>query len=169
MLVHDESTARRNRARIRINWSRELTFSPRQVGYISENIPDGRGIYCIYAKSDLFDYSLPHWPTKRWNSVVYIGSGWINQRLISHLTRRKNDVLSEFIDNYDLAYRYERIFDDDEQDWPKIAEASLLSLFIEKFGDLPPANRRQESIPYLGLHILDINESVNFSVLARGK
>jgi hypothetical protein len=169
MLVHNESTARRDRARIRINWSRELAFSLRQIGYIGEYVPDERGIYCIYAKNYLFDYSSPLWPTKRWNSVVYVGSGWIRQRLIHHLTRRKNDVLSEFIDNYDLAYRYERVFDDDEQDWPRIAEALLLSLFTEKFDDLPPANRRQESIPYLGLHILDIDESDNFSVLARGK
>ncbi len=168
MLIYDESTVRRARVRIRVNWSRELTFSTRQINFIQDSIPDGRGVYCVYAKNHLFPYSSPLWPKRRWSSRVYIGSGWIGNRLCRHLSRRENDVLSDFIKNYELAYRYALIVDDDDN-WPRIAEASLLHLFLGQFGKLPPANRRQESIPDLSLHVLHIDESENFRLVARGR
>lgn len=168
MQVYDESTERRARTRVRLNWSRELSFSPRQINYIGENVSAARGIYAVYAKDHLFSYDSQCWPTRRWSSRVYLGSGWIGERLCRHLSRRENDVLSGYVDNFRLAFRYAFVADDWE-DWPKITEASLLHLFNEQFGDLPPANRRRESIPQLGLHVLHIDESSNFRFIARGK
>lgn len=169
MRVYDESTSRQARARVHVNWSRELTFSERQLGYIKINVPAERGVYCVYAKHHLFPYALPAQPTKWWCGIVYIGSGWLNERLGCHLIVKKNDVLEDYLNDYELAYRYARIVDDQEEDWPRIVEASLLHLFIDKFGALPPANRRKERIPDLGLHRLAVHESDNFSVLARGR
>lgn len=153
---------------MRINWARELTFSERQVGYISRNVPDARGVYCIYAKDYRFDYASPEWSTARWSRVVYIGCGWLHKRLCSHLRQKKNYVLTEYLDNYELAYRYDRIVDTDEHDWSRTIEAGLLGLFIKKFGSLPPANRREETFPELDLDGFLLDESPNFSVLTRG-
>lgn len=164
MQVYDESTERR----VRLNWSREFSFSPRQINHVGGAIPAGRGVYVVYAKDYLFPYASLLWPTQRWSSRVYIGSGWINERLCRHLSRRENDVLSGYIDNFRLAYRYAFVTDNKE-DWPKITEASLLRLFNEQFDDLPPANRRREFIPDLGLNILHIDESGNFHFVARGE
>lgn len=168
MQVYDESTSRRACARVRVNWSRELSFSSRQVNFICERVPDIRGVYCVYAKRDLFPYSSPSWPTQRWSSRIYIGSGWLKERLARHLSRRENDVLSGFTDDYHLAYRFAPIVDCGE-DWPRITEASLLRLFNDQFGKLPPANRRHESMPNLGLHVLHVDESDNFRLAARGE
>jgi hypothetical protein len=165
--VYDESTMRRAIARIRLNWSRELAFSSRQINYLNAAIPQGRGIYAVYAKDHLFPYDSPDWPTQRWSSCVYLGSGWIGQRLCRHLARRENDVLSGYIDNFRLACRYAFVTDSDE-DWPKVAEASLLRLFVDQYDNLPPANRRRESIYDFGLHVLHVDESENFRFIARG-
>jgi hypothetical protein len=40
------------------------------------------------------------------------------------------------LDGYKLAYRYAPIADVLEEGWPRIIEASLLHLFIDKFGTL---------------------------------
>jgi hypothetical protein len=168
MQVYDESTVRTARARIRLNWSREFSFSPRQINHISESIPAGRGVYAVYSKDYLFPYDSPLWPTQRWSSRVYLGSGWISKRLCRHLSRRENDVLSGYIESFKLVCRYAFIAEE-EEDWPKITEASLLRLFTEKFGDLPPANRRWEYIPDLDLDLLHIDESGNFHFVARGE
>jgi hypothetical protein len=50
MHLYNESTTRRSILRAQINWSRELTFSPRQINYILNRVPHVRGVYCIYAK-----------------------------------------------------------------------------------------------------------------------
>lgn len=168
MQVYDESTSRRARARVRVNWSRELSFSSRQINFICECVPDVRGVYCVYAKHDLFPYSSPLWPAQRWSSRIYVGSGWLRERLARHLSRRENDVLSGFTDDYHLVYRFAPIVDGDE-DWPRITEASLLHLFYAQFGKLPPANRRREPTPTLDLHVLHVDESDNFRLAARGK
>jgi len=44
----------------------------------------------------------------------------------------------------------------------------FLNLFKRKFNDLPPANRRLESIPDLDLEEFALDESENFSALVRG-
>lgn len=165
MRVYDESTSRRAISGVFVNWSRELTFSERQIGFIQNNLPDDRGVYCIYAKDYLFSYSSPKWTTNRWSGIVYIGSGCLSQRLSFHLAKKKNNILEEYLSNHNLAYRYDRIADDLEDDWSRIVEASLLHFFVQKFGALPPANRRKETIPELELHTLNIRESSNFSVL----
>lgn len=169
MHIYNESTPRRKIWSVRINWSRELTFSERQAGYISQSVPQARGVYCIYAKHYRFAYTSPDWPTARWSRVVYIGCGWLHNRLCSHLRHKKNDALAGYLDGYELAYRYDRIDDtDEERDWPRVVEAGLLGLFVAKFGTLPPANRREETFPELGLDGFILDEAPNFSVLRRG-
>lgn len=117
MRVYDESTSRQARARIHVNWSRGLTFSERQTSYIKRNVPAVRGVYCVYAKSHLFSYlSADQQVIRRRSRVVYIGSGWLNQRLSCHLSVKKNDVLTDYLDSYELAYRYAPIVDDREED-----------------------------------------------------
>src|SRR5258706_3110940 len=87
MHIYDESTSRRRIWRVQINWSRELTFSGRQINFISEKVAEARGVYCIYAKDYKFRFTSADWPTDRWSKVVYIGSGWLNQRLCAHLDK----------------------------------------------------------------------------------
>jgi hypothetical protein len=84
------------------------------------------------------------------------------------LTYKRNNILAGYLAQYELAYRYDRIVEDDEHDWPKTVEALMLHLFKRKFGKLPPANRRQEKIPPLDLDEFLVDQSWNFSVLARG-
>ena len=166
MRLYDESTQRRIIWRVQINWSRELTFSERQANFITNNIPNQRGVYCIYAKYRTFPYPSPIWATKRWSSVIYIGSGWLDSRLCAHLTKKRNDLLAQYLNEYDLAYRYDRIVDDDENlDWPRTVEASLLYFFVNQFGRLPPANRRTERLPTLPTHKVFVNQSDNFNFL----
>jgi len=45
MHIYDESTSRRRIWSVQINWSRELTFSERQINFIAENIVESRGVY----------------------------------------------------------------------------------------------------------------------------
>ena len=147
MHIYNESTQRRTIWRVQINWKRELTFSERQIKFINKTVPHVRGVYCIYTKHRIFDYQSQDWPTKRWSRVVYIGSGWLDDRLCSHLKHKKNDLLSEFLANHELAYRFDRIVHSDFFDWRKTVEAYLLRLFEDKFGSLPRANLRREAIP----------------------
>lgn len=168
MHIYNRSTPRRIIWSVRINWSRELTFSERQISYISQYVPKERGVYCIYAKNRVFS----HWDNElgraRWSPVVYIGCGWIRSRLCSHLKHKKNDLLAEFLDNHDLAYRYDRIDNSDpDWDWPRVVEAGLLRIYLERFGSLPPANRREETFPDLDLDGFLVDESDNFSVMRR--
>ncbi len=168
MHIYDESTQRRTRWSVSINWSRELTFSPRQASFILRNVPKARGVYCIYAKCCSWDYKHRNWPTKRRSRVVYIGSGWLHQRLSAHLLRKKNPLLNDHCDKHELAYRFDRVADDDpDLDWPRTVEAHLLEMFIEKFKDLPPANRKEETVPNLDVDEFIIEESSNFSVFSR--
>jgi hypothetical protein len=169
MHLYNQSTSRRRVLRAQINWSRELTFSERQVNYVVGNVPNARGVYCIYSKTHLFAYDSPQGTKKRWSPVIYIGSGWLDRRLCAHLRYQKNDVLAEYLSHYQLAYRYDRIFDNDDfQDWPRTVEAGLLFCFKDKFSELPPANRREELIPAMELDQFILAESGNFSVLKRG-
>lgn len=167
MHIYDESTPRRTIWRVQINWKRELTFSERQINYIRTKIPKVRGVYCIYAKYHKFRYSSLDWPTDRWSKVIYIGSGWLRDRLCAHLTYKKNDLLAEYLDKYELAYRYDRIVDTDVVDWPKTVEASLLHLFENQFGTIPLANRRRETIPEIPIHEFVVQQSPYFNFLAR--
>lgn len=169
MLIHNVSTARRRRHKAQINWSRELTFSYRQINFIAQNVPHARGVYCIYAKDRVFSYEMPHRLNKLWNSVVYVGCGWLDQRLKHHLRYEKNDVLADYLADHDLAFRYAPIFDEDEDvDYPRAVEAGILCLFQQKFGLLPPANRREENLPALNCDVFIVNESPNFSVFWQG-
>src|SRR5713226_1079066 len=111
MHIFDESTSRRTIWSVHINWSRELTFSERQINFITENVAEARGVYCIYAKDYKFRYSSPDWITDRWSKVIYLGSGWLNERLCAHLSARRNERLAHCIDNYRLAFRCDRIVD----------------------------------------------------------
>jgi len=160
MRIYDESTSRTNRLVVKVNWSRELTFSTRQVNYILDYVPDERGVYCIYAKEDKWRYK-----PRKLSGLVYIGCGWLNERLSRHLQRQENDILADFLENHELAYRYDRIYDDDEEeDWPRIAEAALLDIFKQKYGDIPLANRREEKVPELNC-VFTIEEPYYFSIL----
>lgn len=168
MHIHDESTSRRTVWCVKINWSRELTFSGRQLNFIKGSVPHDRGVYCIYAKYRTFDHESPDWPTKRWSSVIYIGSGWLDDRLCAHLKLRKNESLSGLQEVHELGYRYDRIVHSEVVDWPKTVEAYLLRLYEDKFGSLPPANRRREAIPDIPIDRFLVQQSPNFDYLARG-
>jgi hypothetical protein len=168
MHIHDDSTPRRTIWRVQINWKRALTFSGQQINFIKRTVPHVRGVYCIYAKSRTFAYESPDWLTKRWSSVVYIGSGWLDDRLCAHLKHKKNDLLTEYLSNYDLAYRFDRIVHSEVLDWPKTVEASMLQLFEDRFGKLPPANRRREAIPEIPIDRFVVQQSPNYNYLARG-
>lgn len=151
---------------MQLNWSRELTFSERQINFIAQNVPESRGVYCIYAKDYRFRFRSTDSPTDRWSKVLYIGSGWLNQRLCAHLSEQRNNVLGDYIHNYRLAFRCDRIVDVDELDWPKTVEAYLLQEFEHKFCALPVANRRRETIPDLPLDLFVLNQR-HFNFLAR--
>jgi hypothetical protein len=154
---------------VRINWSRELTFSERQASYISRFIPKARGVYCVYAKGYKFPHTDPDSARTRWSHLVYIGCGWLHQRLCSHLTHKRNDILTGYLDKYQLAYRFDRIVDTDgEQDWPRVVEAGLLQRYLNVFGALPQANKREEMLPSLDLDEFLLDEADNFSILWRG-
>lgn len=168
MHIYDESTIRQRVWRVQINWSRELTFSERQINFIKGVVPHARGVYCIYAKDYCFDYQSPSWPTKRWSSVVYVGSGWLDSRLSAHLCYLKNSYLSNFLTENRLAYRFDRIVESEVENWPRNVEAFLLHLFEEKFGRIPPCNRRRERIPNLTINKFRIRQSANFDFLSRG-
>lgn len=165
MHIYDESTRQRSRWCFRINWSRELTFSERQINYIYSNVPDERGVYCVYAK----DYKFPHSidGLTRWSPIVYIGSGWLHERLSRHLDRKENNDLATYLEENELAYRYARIVEDKDFDAPKTVEALLLNDYAETFGSCPPANRRMETVPDLGIDELCVEEPDYFSVLIR--
>jgi hypothetical protein len=167
MHIYDESTSRRTIWSVQINWSKELTFSERQIRFIAENVPESRGVYCIYAKDRKFRFSCDDRPTDRWSRVVYIGSGWLNQRLCAHLYERRNNLLAHYLDTHRLAFRCDRIADTDTTDWPKTVEAYLLQEFEAKFGALPCANRRRETIPDLSLDLFILKQQY-FNFLARG-
>lgn len=47
MHIYDISTPRRKVWSVKLNWSRELTVSKRQVNYIMARVPDERAAYCI--------------------------------------------------------------------------------------------------------------------------
>ena len=168
MHIYDESTSRRTIWRAQINWSRELTFSQRQVNFVQAGVPHARGVYCIYAKDYCFDYGSPNWATKRWSSVAYIGSGWLDSRLSAHLKYMKNGHLAEFMEQNRLAYRFDRIVETEVDDWPRTVEALLLGLFEDKFGSIPPCNRRRERIPDLAVDKFIVQQSTNYDFLARG-
>jgi len=125
-------------------------------------------VYCIYAKYHKFKFSSPDWATDRWSRVVYIGSGWLRDRLCAHLTHQKNNLLAQYLEKYELAYRFDRIVETEVVDWPKTVEAYLLREFEDKFGALPCANRRRETTPYLPLDKFTIKQSLYFNFLARG-
>jgi len=67
-----------------------------------------------------------------------------------------------------LAYRFDRIVDSEVENWPRNVEACLLHLFEERFGNIPPCNRRRESIPSLTINKFRIQQSANFDFLSRG-
>lgn len=168
MRIYDVSTAHRKRHQQHVNWSRELTFSTRQSRFISQSIPCTRGVYGVYAKDYLFSYETVT-GRKHWSSVVYIGSGYISERLSRHLRYAKNDVLAGFVDKYDLAYRYAVINDhDDLIDYPRAVEATLIGLFVQRFGMLPPANRREEFVPTMDCDEFILAPSANFDILSYG-
>jgi hypothetical protein len=168
MHLYDESTPRRKIWRAQINWSKPRTFSERQSNYIRDYIPHKRGVYCIYSRDRVFEYVSDDWPTRRWSHVIYVGSGWIDDRLCAHLNKKKNQQLEGYLRDFHLLYRFDKIYDDDpELDWPKTVEASLLHLFEHNFGELPPANRRRETMPELPLHNFIVQER-SFSFLKRG-
>jgi len=160
MHIYDVSTSRTKRLQVKVNWSRELTFSSRQINFILETVPEERGVYCIYAKNYRWKYRQ-----YKWSGLIYIGSGWLDDRLSRHLARQENEVLADYLDKYDLAYRFDRIEDDDEdEDWPRNVEAELLDLFKIKFGNLPLANRREEPLADLDWEV-EIEEPDYFSIL----
>lgn len=169
MHLYDESTSRSKIWRVQINWSRELAFSERQRNFIRNTVPNARGVYCIYAKCHAFAYHSNESRKKKWSPVVYIGSGWLNERLYAHLSQRKNELLNQYIEKHNLAFRYDRIVDDDPQlDWPRAVEASILSIFKREFGDRPPANRRDEPDQELRLDKFLLSQSDNFDFRSRG-
>ena len=70
MHIYDESTTRREIWSVRINWSRQLTFSERQAGYIWQRVPVARGVYCIYARDYKFAYHQEGATRGRWSPLV---------------------------------------------------------------------------------------------------
>jgi len=168
MHIYDQSTTRQVIWSARINWSRELTFSERQARFISQNVPNARGVYCIYARNQLFKRIDPTDERVKRSPIVYIGCGWLDKRLCSHLQHKRNDILTEYLDRYELAYRFDRIADTDiRYDWPRIVEAALLRIYVDTFGALPLANKRDEMLPPLKIDRFFLDESENFSILRR--
>ena len=90
-----------------------------------------------------------------------------NQRLCAHLAQQRNDTLAYYMKNYRLAFRCDRIVENDLLDWPRTVEAYLLKEFESKFGALPMANRRRETIPKLPLDLFILNQQ-HFNFVARG-
>jgi hypothetical protein len=131
-------------------------------------VPHVRGVYCIYAKYHTFKYSSSDRPTNRWSSVIYVGSGWLDDRLCAHLTYQKNDLLASYLESNQLAYRYDRIVHSDIHDWPRTVEAGLLNLFEWRFGQLPQANKRREAFPAIPVDKFIVQQTPNFNYLARG-
>jgi hypothetical protein len=168
MHIHDVSTSRQTVWCAKINWSRELTFWERQISFIKAKIPHARGVYCIYAKNRIFPYESPDRTTKRWSRVIYIGSGWLDDRLCAHLRHKKNNLLAAYLEEYELAYRFDRIVHSEILDWPKTVEASLLRIFENEFGRIPHANRRRESMPEFQIDRFEVHQSPNFNFLAWG-
>lgn len=169
MRIYDVSTTRRTKHLQRVNWSRELTFSQRQLRFILQNVPEARGVYCVYAKDYLFSYDR-EFGRKHWSKVVYIGSGHISGRLSCHLRYQKNDVLAGYVARNNLTFRYAVINDwDDLIDYPRAVEATFLKLFRERFGLFPPANRRDEFFPQMSCDEFILEASPNFDILAYGK
>ena len=125
---------------------------------------------CIVSmlKTASFAYTPPDRPTKRWSRVIYIGSGWIDDRLCAHLKHKKNDLLAAYLGEYELAYRFDRIVHSDILDWSKTVEASLLHIFENEFGGIPRANRRRETVPEFQIDRFEVHQSPNFDFLARG-
>jgi hypothetical protein len=119
MRIYDESTPRRTIWCAQINWSRELTFSERQINYIMATVPHAREVYCIYAKRRTFAHETFGRQNRRWSRVVYIGSGWLDDRLCAHLKLKKNDLLASYLAEHELAYRFDRIEHSDVLDWPR--------------------------------------------------
>lgn len=105
---------------------------------------------------------------RRWSRVIYVGSGWLDDRLFAHLTYQSNYTLAGYGVDTPLAYRYDRIVHSDVHDWPRTVEAGLLTLFEEKFGQLPKANRRRELLPEIPIDRLIVQQTSNFNYLARG-
>ncbi len=136
MRVYDTSTARRLEFTIILNWSRPFAFSARQRRWIRENVPNVRGVYVIYAP----DASVSYGRGRR-SGVIYVGSGWMNDRLFSHLKARRNDVLSDCLDRASLCFRWAEVEHDDAEDWAVVAESLLVYGFEASYGDFPPANR----------------------------
>lgn len=168
MHIYNDSTARWTIWRVQINWSRALTFSGRQISFIKGAIPHERGVYCVYAKYRTFGHEHFEFPTRRFSSVIYVGSGWLDDRLCAHLKLGKNEHLVEFQERHELAYRFDRVVHSDVLDWPKTVEAYMLRLYEDKFGGLPPANRRREAIPEIPVDRFVVQQSPNFDFLARG-
>jgi hypothetical protein len=169
MRLIDESTGRRMRWGIQVSWSRELTSNDRQINYIKQSVPVARGVYCIDAKDYVFAADLTSRRRRRWSRVVYIGSGWLCNRLYAHLGEQRNACLAEHLTGYNLAYRFDRIVDDDlSLDWPRTVEAAMLRLFDGRFLSLPPANSRRETVADLDLDEFGILESDNFSIFSEG-
>jgi hypothetical protein len=115
-----------------------------------------------------FAYESPDWPTKQWSSVVYIGSGWPDDWLCIHLKHKKNDLLAEYLERHELAYRFARIVHSEVLDWPKTVVAYLLRLFEDKFGGLTRAKRRREAVTEIPIARFVVQQSPNFNYLARG-
>jgi hypothetical protein len=94
-------------------------------------------------------------------------AGWIT--VFARIFANKETIFSVHTLEFNLGYRFDRIFDDDEfQDWPRTVEAGLLACFKQTFAALPPANRREELLPAMDLDQFLLAESYNFRVLKRG-
>jgi hypothetical protein len=135
--VYDESSRRRTQFCVQVNWSRERAFSGRQFNWILGNIPHVRGVYVVYLRDDVYKYRRG----RRESPVLYFGSGWLDQRLSSHVDGQGSRALFDQLDEDRMAFRWAQIEDDDEHDWPVVVEGVFVYEFERLFGVLPPANQ----------------------------
>lgn len=158
MRVYDESTRRRTRFGVQVNWSRERAFSERQRRWVQDNIPHVRGVYVLYMRDEVYGYGR----RRSESPIIYFGSGWLAARLFTHLDRQSNHVIAQHLAEGPLAFRWAEIEDDGREDWPVVVESILVYEFKHLYGELPrgnrlhPPNRRMFEYSLIDQHPFDV-------------
>ena len=103
---------------------------------LPSTIPGYRGVYLMSSRKNLYRY--PHGRS----SLVYIGSGWIADRLKAHVSRTK-DVRRLLRDEGTLWFSYASV----PKDWHQCVEQVLFDAFEERHGSLPLFNDLRPHCP----------------------
>ncbi len=120
-----------DRVLVDLNWQGPKMFS---LNRLPQTIPGYRGVYLITSRKMLYDY-----PKGR-SSLLYIGSGWVGDRLEAHANRNKNllDVLGE---EGTLWFWYASA----SKGWHPCVEQVLFDEFESRHGGRPLLNQLRPS------------------------